>query len=153
MTRLVIADDDVKVRSAIELILEQEQACWQVVSVARDLPELLKIVNGEKPDLVLLDWELSVGESKLFCELSDGIQQLKNGSPTTKLLVLSCKPQIRQDVLNAGADAFVSKIDPPEVFLKTISELCKTLEPPIYPLVLGQFSFFRLGTHLLEKTA
>jgi len=153
MTRLVIADDDVKVRSAIELILEQEQACWQVVSSVNDISELLEVVKGEKPDLVLLDWELSVGENEDVYEITGGIKQLKTNSPTTKILVLSSKPQILPEVIKAGADAFVSKVDPPEVFLQTISDLCKNLQPTVYPLVMGHFSFFRLGTYLLEKTA
>lgn len=136
MVRLVIADDDVKVRSALGLILEQDQACWQVIACVRDVPQLLKTVQIEKPDLILLDWELSGGEGAI----SDPVRQLKRVSPYTQILVLSCKPHIKQDSINAGADAFVSKMEPPEVFLEAMYGLCDKFAATSYPLMLRQFA-------------
>lgn len=140
MMRLVIADDDVKVRSALTLILGEDQQCWQIVSCAKDVPELYQIVETEKPDLVLLDWELSMGESKVLYEEADGIRQLKERSPGTRVCVLSCKPQYKETAIQSGADAFVSKVDPPEVFLNTIYGLCEAFRTVSYPLVLKQFA-------------
>jgi DNA-binding NarL/FixJ family response regulator len=140
MVRLVIADDDVKVRSAIGLILGQDQSCWQVISCVRDVQQLFETVREEKPDMVLLDWDLSLGENNSEITLSDRVQQLKNLSPKTQILVLSCKPQNKQDALNAGADAFVSKVEPPEVFLDAMYGLCEKFTAAQYPLMLKHFA-------------
>ncbi len=139
MVRLVIADDDVKVRSAIGLILGQDQSCWQVISCVRDVPQLFETVRDEKPDLVLLDWELSMGENNGGKTLSESVQQLKLISTKTHILVLSCKPQNKQEALLAGADAFVSKVEPPEVFLEAMYGLCEKFNVPSYPLVIKTF--------------
>jgi len=139
MVRLVIADDDVKVRSAIGLILGQDQSCWQVISCVRDVSQLFETVRDQKPDLVLLDWELSLGENK-GGTLSDRVHQLKLISPKTQVLVLSCKPQNKEDALNAGADAFVSKVEPPEVFLEAMYGLCDKFNTLSYPLMLSHFA-------------
>lgn len=140
MVRLVIADDDVKVRSAIGLILGQDQSCWQVISCVRDVQQLFETVREERPDLVLLDWDLSLGENNDGNTLSDRVQQLKIFSPKTQILVLSCKPQNKQDALNAGADAFVSKVEPPEVFLEAMYGLCEKFTIAQYPLMLKHFA-------------
>lgn len=144
MVRLIIADDDVKVRSALELILEQDQHCWQVVSSVNDVPELFDTVQKEKPDLVLLDWELSMGETKGFYEIQNGIQTIKRISPKTRVLVLSSKPQNKITALANGADAFVSKVEPPEVFLSAVYDLCRKFRRTTqssYPLILRQFAY------------
>ena len=55
--RILIADDQPNVRSALRLLLEQDPDVHIVAEVA-DSNGLLKQVGKNCPDLVLLDWEL-----------------------------------------------------------------------------------------------
>lgn len=55
--RVLIADDRPQVRSALRLLLKQEPDVT-VVGEAEDAEQALELAIGERPELVLLDWEL-----------------------------------------------------------------------------------------------
>jgi len=129
MIQLIIADDDVKVRSAINLLLDQDRTCWQVVSEVKDVDELYSAVEKNHPQLLLLDWELAdsccskiTPESSL---LAERIKRLRKIDPFMYIIGLSSKPQSRGESLFCGVDAFVAKTDPPEVFLDALYAVCK----------------------------
>lgn len=129
MIKLMIADDDFKVRSAINLLLEQDKSCWQVIAEAKNVRELFSIVKKERPQLLLLDWELpeeNLGEKAppYYC-LKERISHLKKLSPDMYIIVLSSEPQVKADAFLAGANQFVSKGDPPEVFLDALYAICE----------------------------
>lgn len=129
MIKIMIADDDAKVRSAINLLLDQDRACWQVIAEVRNGNELLLIVEQEKPQLLLLDWELPeerCGDKRppYFC-LKDRIHHLLELNPEMYIIVLSSKPQVKSEALEAGANDFVSKGDPPEIFLNALYAICE----------------------------
>jgi DNA-binding NarL/FixJ family response regulator len=137
MIKLMIADDDFKVRSAINLLLEQDKPCWQVVAEVRNVNELFLEVEKEKPQLLLLDWELpeeSSGDELLpGYRIEERIDRLREIDPEMYIIVLSSKPQVKAEVLEAGANSFVSKGDPPEIFLKALYAICE--EPATYKKV------------------
>ncbi|PKO14623.1 MAG: hypothetical protein CVU39_14190 [Chloroflexi bacterium HGW-Chloroflexi-10] len=128
MIELVIADENAKVRSAIHLLLEQDTACWNVVSEVRNGEELFLAVEKNDPKLLLLDWDLPEGVGFLGENLdqnsSTRIQRLRNSHPQMHILVLSSKPQVKGKAILCGADAFVSKCDPPETLLRTLYSVC-----------------------------
>jgi len=129
MIQLIIADDDIKVRSAINLLLEQDRACWQVVSEVRDVDELFLAVEKNKPQLLLLDWELpNVCCSKMGTDnlvVWERVKRLRKINPLMYIIVLSSKPQSRAEAIFSGVDAFVAKTDPPEVFLHALNIVCE----------------------------
>jgi len=55
--RVLLADDQSKVRSALRLLLEQRPGV-QILGEAVDATGLLDWMKAACPDLVLLDWEL-----------------------------------------------------------------------------------------------
>ena len=55
--RVLVADDDVHVRSALRLLLEQESDV-QVVGESTAAEELVDEIERSHPGVVLLDWEL-----------------------------------------------------------------------------------------------
>ena len=128
MIKLMIADDDFKVRSAINLLLDQDKSCWDVVAEVRNVEELFIEVEKEKPKLLLLDWELPeqcCKEKDLSCNcLPERIKKLKLNNPNMYIIVLSSEPLVKTKALIAGANRFVSKGDPPEVFLEALYEIC-----------------------------
>jgi len=129
MIKLMIADDDAKVRSAINLLLDQDRTCWQVIAEVRNVNELFLKVEQEKPQLILLDWELPeecCGDKRppYFC-LKDRIHHLREINPELYIIVLSSKPQVKLEAMEAGANSFVSKGDPPEIFLNALYAMCE----------------------------
>jgi DNA-binding NarL/FixJ family response regulator len=128
MIQLIIADDDDQVRSAIRLLVEHELTSWQVAGEARNAIELMKCVNSNQADLILLDWELPTqglcAENGIPVSFQRCMQKLKTANPDLSVVVMSCIPEVRSEVLASGADAFVAKTDPPEVLLGTMYACC-----------------------------
>jgi DNA-binding NarL/FixJ family response regulator len=112
--RVLLADDQAKVRSAIRLLLDQERDI-EVLGEAVDATGLLDWVKAASPDMVLLDWELPGFHPGMLVAL----RQL---CPCLDVIALSGRPESRQAALSAGADAFVSKGDPPEQLMKAFCE-------------------------------
>ena len=111
--RILLADDQPKVRLGLRLLLEQEE--WaNVVGEAAEAQGLLMQVEAAQPDLVLLDWSLHRSERPVL------LPAMRGCCPGLAVVVLSGQPEAEQDALDAGADAFVSKADPPEQLLAAI---------------------------------
>jgi len=111
--RVVLADDEAHIRSALRLLLEQEPGI-QVVDEIAESRVLRQRVKTHLPDLLLLDWELpeSGGAGLIY--------DAHMIAPELRVIVLSSRPENRTSALAAGAHAFVSKGDPPDVLLATI---------------------------------
>ena len=109
--RVLVADNDARVRSALQTLLKQEQGVI-VVRESPDLGSLAAQYREFQPDLVLLDWELPgrPAAALLFAMRGCDFQP--------KVIVLSIRPESEQAALAAGADAFFSKADSPECLLR-----------------------------------
>jgi DNA-binding NarL/FixJ family response regulator len=114
-TRVLIADDRRHVRSAIRLLLRQ-QPHVTVVGEAVNTEQALELAAGQRPDLVLLDWELP-GQND-----APALETLRTVWPGLAVIALSGRPEARRAALGAGADVFVSKGDPPERLLAAVDE-------------------------------
>ena len=110
---ILIADDQPKVRRALRLLLEQELEA-NVVGEAAEAKDLLAQVAAGCPDLVLLDWGLPGMAAE------DLLVAVRGACPTLAVIVLSGQPEAEENALAAGADAFVSKADPPEQLLAAV---------------------------------
>jgi DNA-binding NarL/FixJ family response regulator len=108
--RILLADSQAKVRFALRVLLER-QVGVQVVGEANDAENLLRLVGETDPDVVLLGWELPGRLEK------DLLSQVHKTCPRLTVIALSGRPEAQQASLAAGADAFVSKTDPPERLL------------------------------------
>jgi DNA-binding NarL/FixJ family response regulator len=109
---ILLADDQAEVRSALRLLLEQEPGI-AVVGEAAEAGMLLTQEAACLPDLVFLDWELPGSQATKL------LRVLRSRSHLI-VIALSGRPEARQAALDAGADAFVSKGDPPEQLLATL---------------------------------
>ena len=111
--RILLADDQSHVRLALRALLEQQTGV-QVVGEAAHTAALLSQVQEACPDLVLLDWNLP---DVAAVELLPALREL---CPSLPVIALSGQPEVRRAALAAGADAFVSKADPPERLLAAL---------------------------------
>ena len=107
--RVLIADDQPSVRSALKLVLEQQGI--DVAGDVSDSRELLAWFKTNPADLLLLDWELPDQPAKKI------IPVLRARYPRLTVIVLNSRQQTRTAALSAGADGFVPKCDPPEYLI------------------------------------
>lgn len=102
--RAVLADGEPTVRDALHTLLTQDLGV-AVVGDADSAGALLREVESHKPDLVVVAWNLVAGEA------SARFVALRRSSPGLRIVVLGLRPETRQAALEAGADAFISKVD------------------------------------------
>ena len=115
--RVLLADDQAMVRSALRLLLEQ-QPDVEILGEAVDTTGLLDWVKATHPDLVLLDWELPGLPPVALVPL------LRFYRPGLRVIALSGRPEASKAALEAGADAFVSKGEPPECLVMAV-DVCR----------------------------
>ena len=109
-TRILVADGDARVRSALQTLLQQEPT-QIAVRESEDIGSLALQIKQFKPDLILLDWELPGRPAAALLFALHGLDY------QPKVIVLSTRPESETDALAVGADAFVCKGDPPEQLL------------------------------------
>ena len=114
---VMLADEQSRVRSALRLLLEEDPHYW-VVDEATEAEELIEKVRNSSIEMVLVDWRLPglAGE-----ELLSALRALGRD---LVIVVLSGRPESQPLAIAAGADAFVSKADPPEQLLTTLQSVC-----------------------------
>ncbi len=111
--RVLLADDEIQVRSALRVILNHQHGL-KVVGEAEDVDQALKLAASRRPDLVLLDWELSGGGG------AAALSRLRAAQPNLAVIALSGRPESQAAAHAAAVDAFVSKGDPPERLLTAL---------------------------------
>lgn len=82
--RVVIADDDVLLREGVASLLQREG--FEVIGQAGDAEELLRLVDDQRPQLVLTDIRMPPGHST---EGLDAARVIRERSPETAIMVLS----------------------------------------------------------------
>jgi DNA-binding NarL/FixJ family response regulator len=112
--RILVADNQSSARLALFALLEQQPG-WQVVEEVVSADELMSEIKVSRPDLILLDLSLP----ELIAE--ELLPVLREKYMNISVIVLSCRPETRSKALAAGADAFISKADPPDRLLQAIS--------------------------------
>jgi DNA-binding NarL/FixJ family response regulator len=113
--RILIADNDLRVRAALHVLLaEQDDSI--VVAECADLEGLVDQLQDFAPQVVLLDWELPGRPAAAFL-------LARSHAARPKLIVLSTRLEIRAAALAIGADDFVHKADPPEALLSSVRKV------------------------------
>ena len=116
MISVIVADDDAAIRSALGLALKQKLSI-ENLSEAANMEELLAKAREAGPALILLDWELP------GLATQGGLAMVLRQNPCLKVVALSARPEARQAAMAAGADAFVSKTEPPDTMMKLVDAL------------------------------
>lgn len=113
--RILVADRQAKVRFALRVLLERQPG-FAIVGEASSAADLLTQAAAEDPELVLFDWDLAAPTATGL------LLALRCACPDVTVIALSGRAEARRAALDAGADAFVSKGDPPERLLSTIAQ-------------------------------
>ncbi|UCC61643.1 MAG: response regulator transcription factor [Anaerolineae bacterium] len=116
--RVLLADDHTQIRWALRTAIREEPGLI-VVGEVSEAQDLFSQAKALQPDLILLDWELP-GQP------ADGLlSSLRALDCHPRVLVLSQRRESEKAALAAGADAFVSKADPPEQLLNALRRLVR----------------------------
>ena len=115
MLRILIADDDAEVRSALRILLKL-QSGMTIVGEAANALDLLEQIETAHPTALILDWGL-------IDLAADIMADLRERYPALRVIVISGRTEARSAALAAGAVAFVSKGDPPDRLLMILNML------------------------------
>jgi DNA-binding NarL/FixJ family response regulator len=125
--RILLADDQHEVRSALKLLLDLDQGAWAVEGEASNYEDMLNLVSSEPFDVILLDWELPGlnGDKRSAGSfiIQDKMIELRSLQPEIRIIALSGRPEARSEAGIAGIEAFASKGDPPEALLNKLKSL------------------------------
>jgi DNA-binding NarL/FixJ family response regulator len=113
---ILIGDAQPMIRFGLRLLLEQQPG-WRVMGEAEDVQALLDCVRKGCPDLALVDWELPGMPAQ------EMLAAMRRTCPRVRVVFMSGKDELRHVALQAGADVFAYKADPPEKLLGLIRRL------------------------------
>lgn len=91
------------------------------VGEASDVPSLIEVAGATQPDLILLDWELP--DLRTAQDRRRLLSALHQRCPQVHVIALSGQFENGRRALAAGADLFVSKVEPPERLLCAMRSL------------------------------
>jgi DNA-binding NarL/FixJ family response regulator len=136
--RVVLADDHVFVRDGIKSLLENEVNI-KVVGEATDGLEAMKIVQTEKPDLLILDIRMP---NLTGIEV---VEKLRSQNNLVKIVMLSMHESEEYVLksIKAGADGYLLKGSSKEEFLKAVHTVAnggKYFSGDISSILIGQLS-------------
>lgn len=119
MKKILLADDNTGLRSALRLLLETRLGL-ELITEARDMEHVLAQVEDSRPDCIVLDWELPGRPTR------ERVSVLRTLVPGLKVIALSARPESKSDAVTEGVDAFFCKSESPDQILKFIQKLCRT---------------------------
>jgi DNA-binding NarL/FixJ family response regulator len=119
--RILIVDDQPRARQSMKALLG---AWYQLEEVceAADGAEAINLVEECQPDIILMDGRMPKMNGL------EALRRIKAKWAQIKIIVLSMYPDFETEAMAAGADAFVSKSDPPEKLRETLKNIIAGIE-------------------------
>ncbi len=114
--RILIVDDQLRARQSLRALLATKFPHLEISEAINGL-EAIPSIEKHKPDVVLMDVVMPEMDGLTCTRL------IKSIIPQTRIIVLTMYADYRSAALTAGADAFVSKGQPPEELLSMIKTL------------------------------
>lgn len=111
--RVVIADDHASVREGLQAAISADES-FNVVGVAADGEEALRLAREQRPDLVVLDNEMPKRSGL------DVLRVVHDELPAVDVVMFTLDDRIRDAALRAGAVAVVTKDLPLQVLIATL---------------------------------
>jgi DNA-binding NarL/FixJ family response regulator len=114
--RVVLADEQASVRSALRLLLTKELH-MQVVGETTDVQGVRALLKMACPDLLLVAWKLFDGQPAAT------VLALRSLCPHLLVVALSGHEEERRSALAAGMDGFVNQADAATRVITVLQEL------------------------------
>jgi len=119
MIRVILVDQHALIRAGVRLILENADGI-NVVGESEWLDEALRLIARKKPDLVLMNMEMTVGsESKV-------ITAIRDACPACQVLLLTGDIEVEKHktAMRAGARGVFLTHRKPEVLISAVKKVC-----------------------------
>ncbi len=123
---ILIVDDQKRTRDSLKALLRATFADPEIREAATGR-EAVQQVAERQPGLVLMDLRMPEMDGR------EAMRVIKSRWPQVRIIVLSMYLALREDARTAGADAFVSKGEPPERLLAVLRDLAPEIGPPAAP--------------------
>jgi DNA-binding NarL/FixJ family response regulator len=120
MPRILLADDHELICKGLRALLEAKKESL-ICGEGGDGQEAVERVVELQPDLIILDVTMPALNGL------QAAQRIRERVPKTKILILSMhdSPQLANEALRLGADAYLVKSGPQALLLETIAALLK----------------------------
>ena len=119
--RVLVVDNQPRARQSMKALL----GAWRQVEEVREAAngyEAVQLAEEFQPDVILMDARMPKMNGL------EATRLIKAKWQQIKIIVLSMYPDLKAEALAAGADAFVSKSDPPEKLRKTLADVMGSME-------------------------
>ena len=113
MTKLMIVEDNPNARHALKALMSQ-QAGIDVTAEASNGQEAICNIEGETPDVVLMDMRMPVMDG------FEATRIIKSRWPQIIVVAMTMYPDCQSEAFCAGADAFLLKGCPVEELLSSV---------------------------------
>jgi CheY-like chemotaxis protein len=120
--RILVVDNQPRARLSMKALL----GAWYPTAEVREAAdgyEAIQFVEEFQPDVILMDARMPKMSGL------EAVRRIKVKPHPVKIIVLSMYTDIKAEALAAGADAFVSKSDPPEKIRETLEDIFSTMQP------------------------
>ncbi len=119
--KVLIVDDQRRSRQSLQALLATWPAAASIREAANGV-EALRLAEEYRPDLIVIDVRMP--------EMGglETTQRIKARWPDTGVVVLSMYSDFEPSAMAAGADAFVTKGEPPEVLLCILEAVSESRE-------------------------
>jgi CheY-like chemotaxis protein len=119
--RILVVEDEEEIIDLLYAILDDLTDCE--VLVVRDGEEALRVIQGDKPDIVLLDIQIPKLNGYELCK----VIKTDPNKANMKIVMLSGMTQIcdKSKAQEVGADDFITKPFTSETLIEKIEELLK----------------------------
>jgi CheY-like chemotaxis protein len=114
--RVLIVDDQLRARQSMKALLGVWYPAAEVREAA-DGSEAVQLAAEFRPDVIFMDARMPKMGGL------EAARRIKAFSPGMKIIVLSIYPDLESEALQAGADAFIGKSEPPEKLRETLKDL------------------------------
>ncbi len=118
--KVLIADDQENVRSALRFALKHEQN-MRVVGEVEDIEYLVSALERTRPNLLIIDWELLNGDANAF------LASVRERFPDLYILAMCSRCGIGQSATNDETYAMVSKSESTSQLLIKIRAINQTI--------------------------
>ena len=114
--RIVVASEDRSASAAIGMLIDA-QPDLELAGDVSDIAELLVKIKAQRPELVVLDWEMLGQRIETLVDLLELFEE------PPSIVALSVHEDLRDAALASGVVGFAFKGDPPSRLLETIRAL------------------------------
>jgi len=114
--RVLIVDDQPRARQSMKALL----GVWYPAAEVREAADGSEAVQSAAefgPDIICMDARMPKMGGL------EATRRIKAIAPGSRIIVLSIYPDLEAEALQAGADAFVGKSEPPEKLRETLKDL------------------------------